>query len=180
MRRVRVGLFIKGVEMFYQREEEYRDTKIGKWIARPYFVSKGEAVTMSEEIGIILVQRLRALKQTPFMEDARDGSRIELASEAQPQSGEDNRQTMLTTLDGVNSYLVRPICRPSGRCWFLKIIVPGISQPQVIYADDPIAVLQRAQDMNFLQFAERFERPQPPAAPVQNSNGRRRPGDIWN
>jgi hypothetical protein len=183
MRRVRVGLFFQGVDQFYQREEEVRDTKTGRWIARPYFViSKREAITMSEEMGLSLVERLRGLKLNPFMEDVVGERRMDLPQQNVPDSGTDNRVDMIGTLDGTNSYVVRPANRPSGRCWFLRINVPGFPEPFVSYADDVLGVLQHAQDLYFLRFAERYEPPQPQqAAPVHNSNGwRRRPGDIWN
>ena len=103
-----------------------------------------------------------------------------VASEAQPQSGEDNRTAMIASLDDVNDYVVYPICRPSGRCWFLKIMVPGLPDPYIAYGDDPLAALSKAADMGYVKFAERYEKPQPQlAAPVQNSNGWRvRPGSL--
>jgi hypothetical protein len=97
-----------------------------------------------------------------------------------PQSGEDNRTAMIASLDDINDYVVRPICRPDGREWFIRIDVPGIAQPQVIYADDEVGVLQRAEDMGFLKYAVKYERPQPQQVALQNSNSgwRRRTGDL--
>jgi hypothetical protein len=181
MRRVRVGLLLNGVEQFYQREAEVRDDKTGKFVVKPWFVDKRQAITMSEEIGLRLVERLRGLKVNAFMEDVVGERRMDLPQQNVPDSGTDDRVNMIGSLDGIDSYLVRPANRPSGRCWFLKINVPGLPEPFVSYADDVLGVLQHAQDLNYLRFAERYEPPQPQqAAPVQNSSGwRRRPGDIW-
>jgi hypothetical protein len=180
MRRVRVGLMINGTECFYQREEEIRDAKNGKWTTRPYFVdSKRQAATMNEDVGLVLVQRLRSLRQDPWLEDVSNLRRIDLGQQHVQESGTDDRTAVRATLDETNWYVVRPTCRPEGRKWFLKIDVPGLPEPYVSYADDPIGVLERAQELNYLRFAERHELPQPQQAPVtQTTNGwRNRPGD---
>jgi hypothetical protein len=181
MRRVRIGLlFSDGAELFYQREAEVRDNRTGKCVIKPWFVDKREAIKMSEDIGLRLVERLRGLKLNPFMEDVQGERRLDLPQQSVPDSGTDDRVDMIGSLDGINSYLVRPANRPSGRCWFLRINVPGLPEPFVSYADDVLGVLQHAKDMDYLRFAERYEPPQQQAAPVQNTNGwRRRPGDIW-
>jgi hypothetical protein len=184
MRRVRVGLVLQGTDTFYQREEEIKDTSTGRWKARPYFVTdKRQAITMSEEIGLRLVERLRGLKLNPWMEDVNGERRLNLPQQNVPNSGVDNRTTATATLDDANSpdaswYIIRPTNTPNGPKWFLRIDLPGHPQPQIIYEDHPLAVLQRAVDMNILQYAVKYEPPPQPAAPVQNSNGRIRPGSL--
>src|SRR6266403_4966517 len=101
--RTYVGAVVNGQPQFYQRETE-RKSKDGRWESVPYFVlSRSEATTMSEAAAKIFVARLRSLKvQSAFLEDARDGRRIEVTSESQ-QSGEDNRTAVAATLDDENS-----------------------------------------------------------------------------
>jgi hypothetical protein len=178
-----VGVVLNGCEQFYQREME-RKGRDGKWEAVPFFVlNRSEAITMTEAVATTFVLRLRSLGAHPWVEDARDGRRIEVASES-IQPGEDNRTAVCATLDDENLsdarwYVVKPICRPEGRKWFLRIDIPGIPEPQIIYAEDPLAVLRRAEDMGFLKYAQKYERPQPQQAALKNKNGwRRRPGDI--
>ena len=184
MRRVRIGLLFDGVEKFYQREAEVRDNRTGKYVVKPFFVDKHEAIKMSEEFGLRLVERLRGLKLNPFMEDVNGERRLNLPQQNVPSSGEDRRTTATATLDDANSpdaawYIVKPTNTPNGPKWFLRIDIPGHAEPQVIYADDPLAVLRRAVDMNFLQYAIKYEQPQTQQAPVQNTSGwRRRPGDV--
>jgi hypothetical protein len=184
MRRVRVGLLLYGVDQYYQREEEIRDVKTGRWITRPYFVvEKNKAITMSEQIGLALVARLRGLTLKPFLEDVSDERRLDIPQQNVSGSGwEDNRTNMIASLDGVNHYLIKPICRPSGRFWFLRIEVPGLGDPYVAYGDEPLDCLRKAEELGYLRFAERYETPQPqqaPATPNQTApKWRRRPGDL--
>lgn len=178
-----VGAVVNGSEQFFQRDIEVRDGT--KYIAKPYFVlNRSEATAMSEEAAKMFFARLRSLGANPWIEDAKDGRRIEAAPESQ-QSGQDNRTAVAATLDDENSpeagwFIVRPANTPNGPKWFLRVDLPGISDPQIIYADDPLGVLQRAQDLRFLAHAVRYERPQPQAQAPQNSAGafRRRPGSI--
>jgi hypothetical protein len=184
--RVYVGAVVNGQEQFFQRDTE-RKSKDGRWESVPYFViNRSEATTMSEAAAKIFVARLRSLKvNSAFIEDARDGRRIEFASES-VQSGKDTRLEVAATLDDENSpearwYKVKPANTPNGPKWFLHIDLPGVTDPQIIYADDPLGVLQRAEDVGFLQHAVKYERPQPQQSPVQNSSVvRRRPGDRYN
>jgi hypothetical protein len=182
--RCRVCIMLYGVPQFYQREQEQK--RNGRWVAVPFFVvNPKEAVSMSEAMARHFVEKLQGLGvKGLWLEDCRDGRRIEVESQAQPQSGVDNRTEATATLDDQHSsdarwYIVKPTNTPNGPKWFLRIDVPGIAEPQTIYADDPLAVLRRAVDMNFLQFAEKYEPPQP-AAPVAptTSGPRRRPGDL--
>jgi len=174
-----VGAVVNGSDQFYQRETEVRDGT--KYIAKPYFVlSRSEAVTMSESAGKVFVTRLRSLGvNSAWLEDARDGRRIEFASES-TQSGDDTRTPVSASIDDVNDYIIKPANTPNGPKWFIHIDVPGFPEPQVVYADDPLGVLQRAEDMNFLQYAEKYERPLQQAPAPTNSTGafRRRPGSI--
>jgi hypothetical protein len=189
MRRVRVGVFFQGCDQYYQREAEVREGT--KYVIKPSFVAdKRQAITMSEDLGLRLVERLRSLKVNPFMEDVNGERRLDLPQQNVPSSGEDNRKAVQATLDddGVIAsnqarwYVVKPANTPNGPKWFLRIDLPGVTEPQIIYADDPLAVLQRASDMNFLQYAVKHEQPQPQqqAQAIQNkSSARRRPGDLY-
>jgi hypothetical protein len=170
---------LNGVPQYYQRDREEKHN--GKFVAIPFFVvNTSEAATMPEIAAKSFVSRLRSLGvHNSWIEDCKDGRRIDVAHESQ-QSGEDNREAVAASLDDVNFYVVKPICRPDGRKWFLKIIVPGLPDPYVTYGDEPLATIKRAEDLGYLRFAERYERPQPQQAPAtRNSSAvRRRPGDL--
>ena len=176
--RTRVGVMIHGVPQFYQRGRE--EKRGDKFVAVPFFVvNVNEAATMNEAAAKVFVARLRSLGANPWIEDVKDGRRIDAAHELQ-QSDEDTRTAVAASIDDLNFYVVKPICRPDGQKWFMRIDPPGIA-PQVIYGDDPLGVLRRAEDMGFLNYAVKHERqPQPQQSPVQNSAGvvRRRPGDL--
>jgi hypothetical protein len=175
--RCRVGVMLNGLQQYYQRDRE--EKRNGKWASIPYFVvDLKQASAMSEAVATAFVKKLQALGvKNLWIEDCKDGRRIEVAGET-PQSGEDNRTAMIASLDDINEYVVYPIARPEGRKYFLKIIVPGLPNPYVAYGDDPLATLSKAAALDYLRFAEKYERPQQ-APPVHNSNGaRRRPGDL--
>jgi hypothetical protein len=185
--RCRVCVHLNGATQFYQRDQEQR--RDGRWIAVPYFVlNPREAITMSEAQGRVLIDKIRGLgfRGEAWIEDARDGRRIDVLLETPQSSGEDNRVPVIATLDDENEptarwYVVRPTCTPNGRLWFLSMYVPGLPERTTIYAADPLGVLQRAHDMNYLQFAEKYQRPEPQqqqAVPIQNSGFRRRPGEL--
>jgi len=175
--RCRVCVHLNGAAQFYQRDTEQK--RDGKWIAVPFFVlNPREAVTMSEAHAITFVRKLRSLGADPWIEDAATGRRIDVPHEGPQQSGEDHRTPVAATLDDVNWYIVKPICRPEGRKWFLSIPVPGLPTNAVVYADDPLGVLKRAEDMNFLQFAEIYQRPQPQLAESIYNGPRMRPGAL--
>jgi hypothetical protein len=182
--RCRVGVIFSGVPQFYVRDTEQK--RDGRWVALPLFdPNLAQALVMSEATAKAFVTKLQSLGvQNTWIEDCKDGRRIESTSESTSQSGEDSRTAMVATLDDENStaarwYVVKPICRPDGRKWFLKIIVPGLPDPYVTYADDPLATLQRAEDLGYLRFAEQYVRPQPQQAPATPRVGYRlRPGDV--
>jgi len=178
-----VGVNLNGSEQFYQRDMERKGAN-GKFEAVPYFVNRSEAITMSEPAAKMFVARLRSMRvNSAWIEDARDGRRIDLAYESQQQASfGDQREPVRVTLDDDESkwYKVIPVNRPDGGAmWLLKCLVPGVSDPQLIYAKDPLSCLQRALDLNFLQHGERASAPEPQAPAVKNSAGafRRRPGD---
>lgn len=184
--RCRVGIIYSGVPQFYVRETEQKRGE--RWVAVPHFdPNTAQAATMSEGAAKSFVARLQSLGvRSPWIEDATNGRHIEFASES-TQSGEDTRTAVAATLDDEHSpearwYVVKPICRPDGRKWFIRIDVLGIAEPQILYADDPLGVLQRAEDLGFLKYAVRYERPQQQAPEVKKSAGvvRRRPGDKYN
>src|SRR5439155_9478345 len=105
--------------------------------------------------------------------------RIDVAEEVAPYT-EDTRRPMLASLNDLDFYIVRPANTPNGPKYFLKIVVPGVAEPQVIYGDDELSTLQRAADMGWLQFAEKYVPPQQQqqvqAAPAA---GWIRPGDRY-
>jgi hypothetical protein len=180
--RCRVCVHAHGTTQYYQRDSEER--RDGRWVAVPQFrINRSEGVIMAEAQAVILVGRLRGLRADPWIETA-DGRRIDVPREGQSFT-EDTRQPMIATLDDEAAnpswYLIRPANTPGGKKWFLKVRVPGLADEQTIYENDPIAVLQRVQALNWLQFVPRYERPvEQPAAPQQNSRGfRRRPGDLY-
>ena len=185
--RVRVCLILQGAPHYYQRETEQK--RGGRWVALPYFVNNPrEAVSMTEAFARHFVVKLQGMGlKNLWLEDCRDGRRIEVESEAPQQVVEDNRSTATATLDDQYSpdarwYIVKPVNRPNGGAmWVLKCVVPGASDPQLFFEKHPLDCLQRAQDLNFLQYGERAPAPEPPAAPVQNSNNgapRMRPGSF--
>jgi hypothetical protein len=176
-----VGVVLNGADQFYQREME-RKGKDGRWESVPYFVNRSEAITMSQPAAEMFVARLRSLRvHSAFIEDARDGRRIEVASESQQQASfGDQREPVRVTLDDDESkwYKVVPVNRPDGGpMWLLKCMVPGVPDPQLMYAKDPLSCLQRALDLNFLQFGERAPAPEPEAPATPRVGFRRRPGD---
>lgn len=179
--RCRVGVVLNGADQFYQRDME-RKGRDGKWECVPFFVlERREAITMSEAAARMMVNKLRSLGVTSaWIEDAKDGRHIDVPSEAPQSPGEDNRQPVIATLDDVTWYIVRPTCTPNGRQWFISMFVPGFPERLTIYSNEPLAVLQRAQDMNYLQFCEVYQRPEPQqeAAATFNNGPRLRPGAI--
>ncbi len=178
--RCKVALELYGHTQFYQREREEKNPTTGSYYSQPYFSLDPPHLIMTEAIARALVQKLRnEFKVRPWIVDVSDGRRIDVEEPTQ-QSGEDNRTSKIATLNDIDWYIVQPICRPDGRKWFIKIIVPGVSDPQVLYGDDPLAALQRAQDMNFLQFADKYAAPpQPPQVQAPPAAARLRPGDRF-
>jgi hypothetical protein len=174
-----VGAVVNGSNQFYQRDTEVRDGT--KYVAKPYFVlSRSEATTMSEAAGKVFVTRLRSLGvNSAWLEDARDGRRIEFASESVQQSGVDTRIPMKASLDDQNYFAVRPANTVEGPRWFVRCTVPGRPEPDVIYSETILGALQRAEDVGFLAYGERAPAPEPqPTAPRNSSVVRRRPGDL--
>jgi hypothetical protein len=180
--RTRVCVIYSGVPQFYVRDTEQK--RDGRWVAVPLFdPNLAQAAVFSEPAAKMFVARLRSLGvENLWIEDCKDGRRIELASESS-QSGDDTRSAVRATLDDepneAHWYKVHPIDRPDGAGqWFIKCTPPGFANAQIIYAKDPVSCLQRAADINLLQYAEPAEPPEPdkPAAPKPTN--RRRPGDL--
>jgi hypothetical protein len=180
MKRVRVGHIINGTDQYYQREAEVREGS--KFVVKPFFVvDKHQAITMSEDLGIALVKKLRVLKANPWLEDVSNERRIDVADEPQQSSGKDTRIPMKASLDDQNYFAVRPANTTEGPKWFVRCTVPGRPEPDVIYSETILGALQRAMDLNFLQHGERAPAPEPQAPPARNSSVvRRRPGDRYN
>jgi hypothetical protein len=177
--RCRVCVHLYGQTQYYQRDSEQR--RDGRWVAVPFFViNRPEAVTMGEAQGRALIDKIRSLGwRGEIWIETHDGRRIDVDQPVQ-ESAEDN-QPVIATLDDQTWYIVKPIVRPAeGRMWFVSIRVPCFPVPVVLYAKEPLAVLQKAHDLNYLQFLEVFERPQPQQQAVQNNSRgfRRRPGDY--
>jgi hypothetical protein len=162
---------LNGQAQFYQRDQEQK--RDGKWVAVPFFVlEKREAVTMGEAQARSLVDKIRSLGwRGEIWIEVHDGRRIDVNQPVQ-ESGEDDRTPVAATLDDSNWYVIKPICRPEGRKFFLSIPVPGFPTNVVIYSDDPLGVLRRAEDLNYLQFAETYQWPEPQQT-NQNSRGYR-------
>lgn len=175
--RCRVGVMLNGSEQWYQRDSEQR--RDGRWVAVPFFViNKREAVTMAEAHARSLVDKIRSRgwRGTIWIEN-QSGRRIDV-DQPVVESGEDTRTAVAATLDDVNWYVVKPIIRPAeGRQWFISIPVIGFPVPVVLYAPEPLGVLQRAADLNYLQFATRYEMPAPQQqqTAIQSRGYRRRP-----
>lgn len=187
--RCRVGVMLNGTTQYYQRDTEQK--RDGKWVALPLFdPDLRKAAVMTEAVAKVFVSRLvTAGVKGLWVEDCKDGRRIDVAAESQPQSGEDNRRPVRATLDDDDMitssqarwYIVSPINRPDGAGqWFIRCTPPGFPNAQIIYGKDPISCLQRAADIDLLRFAELApSQEQPQQAQVQNSSGyRRRPGDT--
>ena len=124
-----------------------------------------------------MVKRLRLLREDPWLQDFA-GNRIDVPSDSPQSFAEDTREAMHATLDGQAWYLVLPANTPNGPQYFLRCNVPGRPQ-DIVYADTPISVLKRAQDMGFLVFGEKAPAPAVPKPVAQAPTmGRRRPGDL--
>lgn len=177
--RCRVVVMLNGAQQFYQRDSEQR--RDGRWVAIPFFVrNKRESVVMSEGHARSLVEKIRSLGwRGELWLETTSGLRIDV-TEPTRESGEDTRQPVIATLDDQTWFVVRPINRPAeGPMWFVSIRVPGFPDPVVLYAKEPLTVLQKADDLNYLQFLEQFERPEPQQQAATTHNGPRlRPGSI--
>jgi hypothetical protein len=147
--RCRVGIKLKDLNQYYQRDRE--EKRKGRYVAVPFFVvDTNQAVTMSESAAKMFVARLRSLGvSSAWIEDCVDGRRIEFTSESS-QSGKVARTPVAASIDDVNDYVIKPANTPNGTKWFLRIDLPGVAEPQIVHADDPLGVLQRAEDMGVL------------------------------
>jgi hypothetical protein len=176
-----VGAVVNGSNQFYQRDAERKGAN-GKFEAVPFFVlNRSDATTMSEAAAKIFAARLRSLKvHSAFIEDARDGRRIDLAHVPQRSGSEDTRVPMRASLDDQNYFAVRPANTVEGPRWFVRCTVPGRPEPDTIYSETILGALQRAQDLGFLPYGERAPAPEPQQVPAtRNSTAvRRRPGDL--
>ena len=177
--RCRVCVHLYGLTQFYQRDrEEKRDER---WATVPLFVAeRRESVTMSEAQACALVDKIRARGwDGEIWIETYDGTRIDVEQPVQ-ESGGDTRQPVIATLDDVTWYIVRPANTVNGPRWFIKIRIPGRPDEETIYAMDPLAVLQRATDLNWLQFAEKYARPGPQQPTTQSifNRPRLRPGAL--
>jgi hypothetical protein len=173
-----VGVIYSGVPQFYVRETEQKRGE--QWVAVPLFdPNVPQAAVFSEAAAKAFVTRLRSMRVDAWVEDARDGRRIEVTHESQ-QFSEDNRVPMRASLDDINFFAVYPANTMEGKRWFLRCAVPGRPTQDTIYSETILGALQRAQDLNFLQHGERAPAPEPqPASPIRSApTWRRRTGDL--
>jgi hypothetical protein len=176
-----------GVPQFYQRDVENKVN--GRWTAVPTFViSPADATPMLEQSALAMVKRLRLLRADPWLQDLA-GNRIDVPSDSPQSFTEDTRGPVRATLDDdaavangtAQWFTVKPANTVNGPRWYVKAVVPGRPEPDVIYSESPLGALQRAADIGFLQFCERDTAPAPKPQPVAAiSNGpRTRPGDRY-
>jgi hypothetical protein len=172
---------LNGVPQFYLRDQEARD-KQGQWFAQPVFITERDrSAVFGEPAARALVDKIRSQFswRGEIWIEAGDGRRIDIPipGEAQPEE----RVPVIATLDEDEAngswYVIKPTTRPDGPCWFMKIQLPG-RPAEVIYEKEPLAVLERARDLGWLRFAEKYERPQPSPQPQQQPGPRMRPGEF--
>jgi hypothetical protein len=115
-KRCRVCVTLYGAAQYYQRDRE--EKRNGKWTAVPFFVvDPKQSAAMSEAVARAFVAKLQGLGvKNLWIEDCRDGRRMEVAREAQPQFVEDTRVISRATLDDEHSpdarwYIVKRVNR---------------------------------------------------------------------
>jgi hypothetical protein len=183
---VYVCIIYSGRTQRYTRDVE--EKRGGRWTAVPYFTADSTATKMTEQAGIALVKRLRLLREDPWLESVATGERIDVPSDS-PSFAEDTREVMRATLDDdaavangtAQWYVVKPANTPGGAKWYVKAVVPGRPEPDVIYSDTILGALQRAADIGFLCFCERNTPPERPKQqqPVASNGPKIRPGDRY-
>ena len=181
--RCRVAVNLDGATQYYVRDSERK--RDGKYVAVPLFTrDPRQALIMGEPTAIVLVKNLRGMREDPWIEDCKDSRRVEVARDEMPTYVEDQRQAVIATLDSDTNdpnarvYVVKPCVTPGGKKWFLRIDrVPGVGA-SVIYGDEPLEVLQKAEDAGLLKWAVPYVRPAEPQQVVQSASPRMvRPGD---
>src|SRR5271157_2338846 len=122
--RFHVALNLHGRVQYYSRDSESMVDK--RWRSVPQFVIEiSKASPMLEATAISLVQRLRNLKEDPWLVSM-EGQRVNVAEDGKPNFSEDNRVPMRATLDSdavvaagtATWYVVRPARTPLGLKWF--------------------------------------------------------------
>jgi hypothetical protein len=184
-----VAVHLNGCTQYYTRDSENMVNK--RWTSVPQFVTESSAASPKLEAEALnLVKRLRSLKVNPWLVDM-EGKRLDVPEDGSPIYTEDNRQPVRATLadDAAIAagtavwYAVRPANTVNGPKWFCHFVVPGRPQMDTVYADSPIAVLIRAEQLHFLPYGERApapEAPKPVAEVAVRSKGSvMRPGDRW-
>jgi hypothetical protein len=183
--RFHVALNLHGRVQYYSRDSESMVEK--RWRSVPQFVIEiSKASPMLEATAISLVQRLRSLKEDPWLVST-EGQRVDVTEDGQPPFTEDNRVPMRATLDSdaavangtAKWYIVRPARSPMGLKWVLNYNLPGRPPGDQIYRDTALECLERAAELHVLQHGEVAPAPEAPRpAPVQQAVGPRvRPGD---
>lgn len=176
---VHVILFHDGARWYLQGAETARNQKgeiylRGSWNSDPAFSKPW----VYETAGLIR-ERLKRESNLATRIALSAGENVDLIEEPSYESRpeENNHEPVIATLDDTTWYVVQPTHTPSGSQWFLVIALPELGRT-VIYAESPLEVLRRAEAMNWLRFAEKYESPPQPLSQQQQIRPRARPGDL--
>jgi hypothetical protein len=180
-----VAVNLNGRTQYYSRDSE--NLVSGRWTSVPQFLADtSKASPMLEPTATALVKRLRSLREDPWLVSM-EGQRVDVAEDGQPFT-EDTRTAVRATLDSDAAvangtaawYIVRPARTPLAQKWFINYNLPNRPRGQdQIYSDSAIEVLERAQQLHVLEYAEpapTLPTPQP-ATPARVLGPRVRPGD---
>lgn len=182
--RFHVALNLHGRVQYYSRDSESMVDK--RWRSVPQFVIEiSKASPMLEPTAISLVQRLRSLKEDPWLVSM-EGQRVDVKEDGQPNFSEDTRVAMRVTLDDdaavangtARWYLTHPANTPLGPKYFIRCNVPGRPQQDVVYANSPLEAVERAEQLHFLPYGEKAPAPQvQPPVVVKQTGPLVRPAD---
>jgi hypothetical protein len=181
--------FYVGVNLFGRPQYYVRDIEKlinNRWTAQPNFDPElSRALKMEEPTALILVKRLRLLREDPWIQTM-EGQRLTPPEDGQPQFIPDTRVKQIGTLDDETKpeakwYFIHPANTPLGPRWFIRYDLPGRPKGQdTVFADEPMACLERAKMLHVLDFCEKAPAPTPkPPTPIKVGGGNRhRPGDL--
>jgi hypothetical protein len=182
-----VAVNLNGGTQYYSRDSESLINN--RWTSVPQFVVEtGKASPMLEPTATALVKRLRSLREDPWLVSCTESQRLDVPEDGKPTYTEDNRQPVRATLDSdaavangtASWFVVRPARTPLGQKWFINYNLPNRPRGQdQIYSDSAIEVLERAQQLHVLEYAEPAPAiQQVPKPVVQQARGPVvRPGD---
>lgn len=173
-----VGVNLNGVPQYYQRDSEQMVK--GRWCAVPLFTPElSRAVAMPESTALVLVKRLRSLREDPWIQTV-EGQQVKPPEDDQPQYIEEMREPVRVTLDDdvaiANStarwFIARPARTPQGPKWFVHYDLPGRPRGQdTIFSDSAIEALERAKMLHVIDFVEPAPAPVVAPQPVRKSAG---------